>query len=80
MMTLVSILTMSAISVSAKSANQQKFQAKEAYVMDAETGQVLYQKNGSTKRPIASLSKLMTLYLTKKLGTKKCRWTTNFVE
>lgn len=66
MMTLVSILTMSAISVSAKSANQQKFQAKEAYVMDAETGQVLYQKNGNTKRPIASLSKLMTLYLTKK--------------
>lgn len=66
MMTLMSILTMSAISLSAKSANQPKFQAKEAYVMDATTGQVLYQKNGNNKRPIASLSKLMTLYLTKK--------------
>ncbi|WP_367375932.1 D-alanyl-D-alanine carboxypeptidase family protein [Lentilactobacillus kefiri] len=51
---------------SAKKVNQQKFQAKEAYVMDAKTGQVLYQKNGNNKRPIASLSKLMTLYLTKK--------------
>ncbi|KRL22451.1 serine-type D-Ala-D-Ala carboxypeptidase [Lentilactobacillus kisonensis DSM 19906 = JCM 15041] len=51
------------------------FQAKEAYVMDAKTGQVLYQKNADTKRPIASLSKLMTLYLTKKaIDHHKIKW------
>ncbi|WP_225425049.1 D-alanyl-D-alanine carboxypeptidase family protein [Lentilactobacillus parafarraginis] len=44
---------------------QYKFEAKEIYVTDAKTGQTIYQKNGNTKRPIASLSKLMTLYLTK---------------
>ncbi|KRM00856.1 D-alanyl-D-alanine carboxypeptidase family protein [Lentilactobacillus farraginis] len=43
-----------------------KFEAKEIYVMDAKSGQMLYQKDGNQKRPIASLSKLMTLYLTKK--------------
>lgn len=64
--TLIVLLTMSAVNVSAKKSIQQKFDAKEAYVMDAKTGQVLYQKNGNHKRPIASLSKLMTLYLTKK--------------
>jgi D-alanyl-D-alanine carboxypeptidase (penicillin-binding protein 5/6) len=43
-----------------------KFEAKEIYVMDAKSGQMLYQKNSDQRRPIASLSKLMTLYLTKK--------------
>ena len=62
----VATLMLMVIQVSANKGQQQKFEAKEAYVMDAKTGQVLYQKNGNTKRPIASLSKLMTLYLTKK--------------
>lgn len=65
-LSIVAVFALSTTKISAKKASQQKFEAKEAYVMDAKTGQVLYQKNGNHKRPIASLSKLMTLYLTKK--------------
>ncbi|GHP14889.1 hypothetical protein YK48G_23140 [Lentilactobacillus fungorum] len=60
---IISLLMFASFPVSAK--KLPAFQAKEAYVMDAKTGQVLYQKNANAKRPIASLSKLMTLYLTK---------------
>ena len=35
-----------------------------AYVMDARTGEVLYQKNADTRLHPASLTKMMTLYLT----------------
>ncbi|MDM7515744.1 serine hydrolase [Lentilactobacillus sp. TOM.63] len=60
---------------SARAKKLPAFQAKEAYVMDAKTGQVLYQKNADAKRPIASLSKLMTLYLTKKaIDAHKIKW------
>ncbi len=52
-----------------------KFEAKEIYVTDAKTGQAIYQKNGNQKRPIASLSKLMTLYLTKEaIDQHKLSW------
>ncbi len=34
-----------------------------AYVMDARTGEVLYEKNADTRVPPASLTKMMTLYL-----------------
>lgn len=58
---------MTATATQAKSQKAQyRFEAKEIYVMDAKSGQLLYQKNSNQKRPIASLSKLMTLYLTKK--------------
>ena len=35
-----------------------------AYVMDARTGETLYAKNADTPLPPASLTKMMTLYLT----------------
>ncbi|MGY9003187.1 MAG: D-alanyl-D-alanine carboxypeptidase, partial [Rhodospirillales bacterium] len=39
-------------------------QAKYAsFVMDAETGRVLYQKNADTRNYPASLTKMMTLYM-----------------
>lgn len=37
--------------------------AKQAYIVDLETGAVLLDKDGSTPTPPASLSKLMTLYM-----------------
>ncbi|WP_252904673.1 D-alanyl-D-alanine carboxypeptidase family protein [Secundilactobacillus silagei] len=37
---------------------------KSAYVMDAKSGQTLYQNHADRQLPIASLSKMMTLYLT----------------
>ncbi|GAX01002.1 serine hydrolase [Secundilactobacillus silagei] len=37
--------------------------AKSAVAMNAKTDKVLYSKNANTPRPIASISKLMTLYL-----------------
>ncbi|GAA3621320.1 D-alanyl-D-alanine carboxypeptidase family protein [Secundilactobacillus similis] len=37
---------------------------KAAYVMDAKSGQTLYDDRGDKELPIASLSKMMTLYLT----------------
>ncbi|MFT8399946.1 MAG: serine hydrolase [Lentilactobacillus diolivorans] len=54
---------------------QYQFEAKEIYVMDVKSGQMIYQKNGNQKRPIASLSKLMTLYLTKQaIDRHKLNW------
>jgi len=38
--------------------------AKGATAMDAKTGKVIWSKAGNTARPIASVSKIMTLYLT----------------
>ncbi|WP_203651976.1 D-alanyl-D-alanine carboxypeptidase family protein [Secundilactobacillus yichangensis] len=37
---------------------------KSAYVMDAKSGQTLYENHSNKELPIASLSKMMTLYLT----------------
>lgn len=37
---------------------------KSAYVMDAKSGQTLYENHPNKQLPIASLSKMMTLYLT----------------
>lgn len=74
-MSIFAVLAICTTKISAKKNSQQKFEAKEAYVMDAKTGQVLYQKNGNDKRPIASLSKLMTLYLTKKaIDNHQIKW------
>ena len=38
-----------------------KIDAKAAYMIDAGTGQVLYQQNADSKYPIASLTKILTL-------------------
>lgn len=46
------------------SANAFETQAKAAFVMDQTTGTVLLDKNADTPLPPASMSKLMTLYMT----------------
>lgn len=49
--------------------------AKAAVAMDATTGRVVWSKNANTARPIASVSKIMTLYLTlKKVNGKASNW------
>lgn len=58
------------------SAAVSKVPARSAYVMDAQSGQVLYQQNANRKYPIASLSKLLTVYLTvKAIDNGKIKWT-----
>lgn len=53
-----------------------KVPARAAYVMDAHSGQVLYQQNANRRYPIASLSKLLTVYLTvKAVDEGKIKWT-----
>ncbi len=37
--------------------------AKQAYIIDFETGQVLFDKNGDQKMPTSSMSKTMTMYM-----------------
>jgi len=54
------------IGVTAQAATVTKVPARAAFVMDATSGQVLYQQNADKKYPIASLSKLLTVYLTVK--------------
>ncbi|WP_125684712.1 D-alanyl-D-alanine carboxypeptidase family protein [Levilactobacillus yonginensis] len=52
-----------------------KVPARAAFVMDAQSGQVLYQQNADKKYPIASLSKLLTVYLTvKAINDGKIGW------
>lgn len=53
-----------------------KVPARAAYVMDAQSGQALYQQNANKRYPIASLSKLLTVYLTvKAIDAGKINWT-----
>ncbi|CAM3251696.1 D-alanyl-D-alanine carboxypeptidase family protein [Lactiplantibacillus plajomi] len=50
-------------------------QVKAAYVVDAKSGQAVYAQNADEKLPIASLSKLMTLYLVEQaIEQKKISW------
>lgn len=52
-----------------------KVPARAAYVMDAQSGQVLYSQNADKRYPIASLSKLLTVYLTvKAINDGKINW------
>lgn len=49
--------------------------AKAAVAMNAKTGKVVWSKHANTARPIASVSKIMTLYLTlKKIKGKSSNW------
>jgi len=51
-------------------------QVKAATIIDAKSGQVLYTQNATEKLPIASLSKLMTLYLVEKaVQSGQIKWT-----
>jgi D-alanyl-D-alanine carboxypeptidase (penicillin-binding protein 5/6) len=51
-------------------------EVKAAYIMDAQSGQVVYAQNADQKLPIASLSKLMTLYLVESaIQRGQIKWT-----
>ena len=63
---LVTILTVNVVSLgfaNSASADTTKLNlnARAAYAIDAETGQVLYQKNANKTYPVASLTKVLTL-------------------
>ncbi|MFD1672437.1 D-alanyl-D-alanine carboxypeptidase family protein [Agrilactobacillus yilanensis] len=50
--------------------------AKAAVVLDAKSGQVLYAKEASTALPVASMSKMISLYLVlKAIDQGKIQWT-----
>ena len=52
-----------------------KIDAKAAYMIDAGTGQVLYQQNADSKYPIASLTKILTLaVIMKDIHNQKLNW------
>jgi D-alanyl-D-alanine carboxypeptidase (penicillin-binding protein 5/6) len=53
-----------------------QLQAKSAFLMDAATGQVLYQNNPDEPLPPASMAKMMTEYLVEKyIQEGKIKWT-----
>lgn len=63
---LVALLTVNVVSLglsdTAKAnSNALNLHARAAYAIDAESGQVLYQKNAIKKYPVASLTKILTL-------------------
>lgn len=48
---------------------------KSAIAVDAKNGQVFYAKNANKKLPVASMSKLITIYLTlEAIKNKKISW------
>ncbi|KRL28032.1 serine family D-Ala-D-Ala carboxypeptidase [Limosilactobacillus frumenti DSM 13145] len=52
-----------------------KLNARSAYAIDAQTGQVLYQKNARKKYPVASLTKVLTLAVIEQdVAAHKLRW------
>ncbi|XIF19537.1 MAG: D-alanyl-D-alanine carboxypeptidase [Acetilactobacillus jinshanensis] len=48
--------------------------AKSVVAMDADTGQILYQRNPNQPRKVASVSKLMTLYLVEQKANQIHGW------
>ncbi|WP_261978488.1 D-alanyl-D-alanine carboxypeptidase family protein [Lactiplantibacillus plantarum] len=62
--------------VAAHATSSKADEVKAAYVMDAKSGQVVYAQNADQKLPIASLSKLMTLYLVERaIEHGQIKWT-----
>lgn len=56
-------------------ASQVNLDVKGAIAIDAKSGQVLYAKNADQRMPIASMSKLITIYLTlQAIKDKKLSW------
>ncbi|MDD2935171.1 MAG: hypothetical protein PHX25_01730, partial [Candidatus Pacebacteria bacterium] len=45
-------------------------EAESAFVFDAKTGEILFQKNAETQLPLASLTKLMTVIVSSELVSK----------
>lgn len=60
---LLSLLCLFVILNPASGSAQQSTLAKQAYVIDFETGQVLLHKNEDEKMPTSSMSKVMTMYM-----------------
>lgn len=57
--------------------DQLNLHAKSALAIDSKTGQLLYAKNANQKLPIASMTKLITVYLTlKAIKQKQISWQT----
>lgn len=57
------LVACSAITAGARSAGAFDTEAKAAFLVDMETGQVLFEKNADQRLPPASMSKLMTTYM-----------------
>lgn len=75
LLSLLAVLLGGGPATSAAAKTVTKVQARAAYVMDAQSGQVLYQQNADKRYPIASLSKLLTVYLTvKAINDGKINW------
>ncbi|AVK62294.1 D-alanyl-D-alanine carboxypeptidase [Lactobacillus sp. CBA3605] len=74
-------LGLSGVGLITQPVHAQKNQAdavKAAYIVDANSGQAVYAQNADQKLPIASLSKLMTLYLVEQAVKQgKINWTDN---
>lgn len=51
-----------------------KIKASSSLVMDEKNGHILYQKNIHQKRKVASVAKLMTLYLVQRKANKLHKW------
>ena len=61
---LIKPITVKASSINNYNQEQVELQAKSAIAIDLKSGQVLYAKNADKKLPVASMSKLITIYLT----------------
>ena len=69
-LTVILIFTMVIMPVKAKEEDQPalKLYAKSAVLMDADSGRVLYNRNGQEQLPMASTTKIMTLILALEKG------------
>lgn len=57
------LITLSVLLAPAARAYTISTEAKQAFIMDADTGQVLFEKNADEKMPTSSMSKVMTMYM-----------------
>lgn len=72
---LIKPITVKASSINNYNQEQVELQAKSAIAIDLKSGQVLYAKNADKKLPVASMSKLITIYLTlDAIHNKKLSW------
>lgn len=60
---ILSALVLCLMTVSASAKNYVDINAKQAILVDLETGQVLFEKNADEKMPTSSMSKIMTVYM-----------------
>ena len=58
---LLAILCVSSLAPAGHAAATTAVDAKAAVLVDAQTGQIIYQQNAKQKLPIASISKLLTV-------------------